>query len=356
MSPTKASLARFNPKLLPRSNASESQRPRSQGSDSERLRERDGMNGHTRQDTSAGLAEPRNAVNGPGVASVWNANRQGLQATPRRRSRTPGKEYTPLKSTRPLVFPHPVASPPEEVREQANGVQTTYADGQAPIPRQPDTGGQFLGANGGPHASQSPDLPSTSTHRGLARATSGMGFSEDGEPSLPSTPVHLGLDAPPKSLKGLLFSSPSRRPKKGTAVARSSPLKPSDPATERPASSVNLPLSNLGPRVFIAKTPRPPPKLEEAEELRMQESLAGLEKQLQDIEDRLIRQTLVSKWQQEDSKEIKELSKLKRDVSTRSTKVMRSREKMLQYKAAKSTDQTQAGLDSMRQDTAEPRP
>ena len=356
MSPTKASLARFNPKLLPRSNASESQRPRSQGSDSERLRERDGMNGHTRQDTSAGLAEPRNAVNGPGVASVWSANRQGLRATPRRRSRTPGKEYTPLKSTRPLVFPHPGAWPPEELREQANGVQATYEDGQAPIPRQPDTGGQFLDTNGRPHASQSPDLPSAPTHRGLTRATSGMGFSEDGEPSLPSTPVHLGLEAPPQSLKGLLFSSPIRRTKKGTSVARSSPLKPSDPATERPASSVNLPLFNLGPRVFIAKTPRPPPKLEEAEELRMQESLARLEKQLQDIEDHLIRQTLVSKWQQEDSKEMKELSKLKKDVSTRSTKVMRSREEMLQYKAAKSTDQTQAGLDSMRQDTAEPRP
>lgn len=351
MSPTKASLARFNPNLLPRSNASEPQRPRSQGSDGERLGTRGVVNGNTQQDTRARLEEPRNTLD---RLSAVSANGQGLRATPRRRSRTPGNDHTPVRSTRPLFVPNPRASPPEEAREAQNGLEATNAEGQALLPRQPNTSGQFVVANGASHASQTPNSPSTPLHGGLPRATSGMDFNEDGEPSLPTTPVHFGLEAPPESPKGLLFSSPSRRPKrKKKGTAKSSPLQLVDAALVRPISISSAPLPNLGPRLFIAKTPRPPPKAEEAEELRMRENLAGLEKQLQDIENCLIRQTLVSMWHQGESKEMKEHSRLKKDVSMRSTKVIRSREEILQHTAAKSTYQDLVSVDSMHQDTAE---
>ena len=345
MSPTKASLARFNPNLLPQSNLSEPLRPRSQGSDSERPRTRDGINGHAYQQARSGLVESSDTVRRSIETPMLGANGQGLRATPRRRSRNLGIHYSPSTSTRPPVFPNPRASPPEEARERGDGLQAIHGVGQAHIPHEPDTEAPSAGTNGVPRTSQSPRLPSTPTHPGLPRATSDVSFSEHVEPSLPSTPIHLGLEDPPERPKGLLFNSPSRRTKrKGPGATNSSPLKPVGPAPEHRVSKSSAPLSNLGPRVFISSTPRPAPNEEETAELRMRESLVALEKQLQDIEHRLIRQTLVSNWQPQDSKEMKELSKLKKQVSAKSTKVSRLREEAQQYGIVRSIDQDPASM------------
>ena len=48
-----------------------------------------------------------------------------------------------------------------------------------------------------------------------------------------------------------------------------------------------------------------------------------MEQQLHDIEDELMKQTLFLKWYQKDGKETKEISKLKKDVLTRSAKISR---------------------------------
>ena len=326
MSPTKASLARFNPSLLPPSNASDPERPRSQGADSEKFRIRGGTNGLTPQISRTGAAEPANTTERTIAAPFPSANGQGLRAAPQRRSRTPGKEYTPLKDTQLLPFPKSRVSLPAEARGQGNGVHATNPEGQPPLPLPSLTGEQVSTTNGAPPASESPHLPSTPTHRGIPGQRSGMGFSEDGEPSLPSTPVHLGLEAPVERPKGLLFSNPNRKSKrKETTATKSSPLKPNDTGPSPSMKTSKSVPSSFGPRIYISSIPQPPPTEKEAAQLRLKESLIAMEQQLQDIEDRLIRQTLFLIWHQEDGKETREISKLKNDILTRSAKISRFR-------------------------------
>ena len=348
MSPTKASLARFNPSLLSRTNATEPQRPRSQGADGERRGARDNTVGNAHQNARDGLGEPRDAF-----GEYSSVNGQGLRATPRRRSRNPRNEYTPSKNTYPAIVQNPRASPPEGAREGRNGIDATDLEGPALYPPQPGVDASFAGTNGALPASPSPNMPSTPTHLGLLRARSGMSFGKDGEPSLPSTPVHLGLEAPPQPPKESLFSSPSQRSKKKEKViTRSSPLKPPEAAPGRAIPPSNRQLSNLGPQIYISSIPQPPSTSEEAEHFRMRDDLARLEKELQDIEDRLIRQTLVSGWQPEGSNATKELAKLRRDASSRGQKISRSRKEMAQNITARSINTDPAGLDRARWGTA----
>ena len=326
MSPTKASLARFNPSLLPPSNASDPERPRSQGADSERHKIQGGTNGLTPQIRRAGVAEPAGTTEKTTATPFSSANGQGLRAAPRRRSRTPGKEYTPMKDAQLLPFPNSRVSLPTESRAQDNGVPATSPKGQAPLPLPPLTGLQVSTTDGALPASESPHLLSTPTHRRIPGHRSGMGFSEDGEPSLPSTPVHLGLEASAERPKGLLYSSPYRKSKRKEKTAKkSSPLKPSNNGPEPcVATSKSVP-SSLGPPIYIPSIPQPPLTEQEAAQLRLKESLIAMEQQLQDIEDRLIRQTLFLKWHQEDGKETREIPKLQKDILTRSAKISRFR-------------------------------
>ena len=153
-----------------------------------------------------------------------------------------------------------------------------------------------------------------------------MSFSEDGQPSLPSTPVHLGLEAPVERPKGLLFNNPNRKSKrKETTATKSSPLKPNDTGPSPSVKTSKSVPSSFGPRIYISSIPQPPPTEKEAAQLRLKESLIAMEQQLQDIEDRLIRQTLFLIWHQEDGKETREISKLKNDILTRSAKISRFR-------------------------------
>ena len=326
MSPTKASLARFNPSLLPPSNASDPGRPRSQGTDSERSKIRGRTNGLTPQIHRAGVAEPASTAERTIAAPFLSANGRGLRAAPRRRSRTPGKEYTPLKDAQPLPIPNSRVSLPAEARGQGNGVHVTDSEGQPPLLLPAITGVQVSTINDALPASESPHLPSTPTHRNNAGQRSGMGFSEDGEPSLPSTPVHLGLEAPADRPKGLLFSSPNRKSKrKEKSAPRSSPLKPSNNGPTPFAKTSKSVPSSLGPPIYISSIPQPPPTEQDATQLRLKESLMAMEQRLLDIEDRLIRQTLLLKWHQEDGKETREISKLQKDILTRRAKLSRFR-------------------------------
>ena len=325
MSPTKASLARFNPSLLPPSNASDPERPRSQGSDNERYKIQGGTNALTPQIRRAGVAETAGTTERTPVPPL-SANGQGLRAAPRRRSRTPGKDYTPLRDAQLLPFPNSTVSLPTESQAQDNGVHATDPEGQLPLRLPPLTGLQVSTTNGALPASENPHLPSTPTHRGIPGQRYGMGFSENGEPSLPSTPVHLGLEAPAERPKGLLFSSPHRKPKRKEKIAKkSSPLKPSNNGPEPSVTTSKSVPSSLGPPIYISSIPQPPPNEQEAAQLRLKESLVAMERQLQDIEDRLMRQTLFLKWHQEDGKETREIPKLQKDILTRSAKISRCR-------------------------------
>ncbi|KAL2047594.1 hypothetical protein N7G274_000636 [Stereocaulon virgatum] len=348
MSPTKASLARFNPSLLSQPNVTEPRRSRSQESDGERRGVSGDTVGNTHQKARDGLEEPR----GP-FGEHSSANGQGLRATPRRRSRTLRDEYTPNKNTYPVIVQNLRASPPDGAREGRNGIDATDTEGQAVYSPRPGFDTSFADTNSAPPASPSPNLPSAPTHLRLLRAGSGMSFDEDGEPSLPSTPVHLSLEAPQQPPERSFFSSPSRRPKrKGKAITKTLPLETPEAAPERSIPPPNRQMSNLGPRIYISTIPQPPPMSEEVEQFRMRDDLARLEKELQDIEDRLIRQTLVSRWQQEGSNATKELAKLRRDASLRGRKILRSREQMAQNMTARRINADSAGMDSAHGGTA----
>lgn len=332
MSPTKASLARFHPSLLSRANSAEPPRPVSKG-----------FNGTVEQDIVAAGGTNSTTGHVAGTAPISRElgnNRvekeQGPLARPRRRSQNRGDVNASAAQIQYSMNPEPQTLPPEEARDEGtavNGTNGTKGGHQEPVQEVADTGITVV------PDSQNSQLPSTPTQRGPYVPTSGMGIGDDGEPSLPSTPSQLGLEPPRERPKGLLFSSPSRRPRrKGRSSAKSSPLKPPDNPPEHPHQKQKSPIANLGPRHYIANTPKPPPPPEEARLLEMQSRLDYLEKQLQDIEDKVLRQLLVSSWQQERSKEAKIIVKQKREVSQRSTRVMQLRDEVLQIQATQSID------------------
>lgn len=328
MSPTKASLARFNPGLLPPSDSAESRIRSGRDLDIQDRHTRDGKNGRQVQ-----LRDQERSTNGAFARPSLGANGTSLEATPQRRSRTPKEDDASSRELRFAITQYLRASPPDGERDTVDGARATQVEGDthdtdryndtAPPADAPTVQAEF----------QNPQQPNTPSNPRVPRTSSGMGQSDDGEPSLPSTPIHLGLERPPERPKGLLFSSPSRRQRReGSSRPKSSPLKPQDPAPDLSISRPPRVYTSLGHRIYLPNMPRPPPRNEETEQYKLQETLAGLEKKLLEIEDSLIRQSLVSRWQQEDGKDMKALTKRKREASQNSTKVSRSREELAQIR------------------------
>lgn len=344
MSPTKASLSRFHPSLLTQANSAEPPKPVSEGLYDTAEQNLVAAGGKDSTDV-AGTAPERSESgnNGP-------EKEQGPLATSRRRSQSPRDGNESAVQVQYSTNPDLRASPPDEARDKGTAVNGTNGGHQEPVQEGADTGVTVV------PDSQISQHPSTPTQREPYIPSSGMGIGEDGEPTLPSTPSQLGIGSPRERAKGLLFSSPSRRPRrKGRSSAKSSPLKlsenpPSDPP-EHPNQTQRSSTANLGPRRYISNTPKPPPSPEEAQLLELQSRLDSLEKQLQDMEDKVLRQLLVSSWQQEGSKEEKTMAKQKKEVSQRSTKVMQLRNEVLQIQATQSIDHVQARPDESDRNT-----
>lgn len=231
LSPTKASLARFNPGLLPRprSAGNEAQRPGSQESAGSGQavtirRSRSAHGGRAQVNGKGRLSEPptpardgeqkADARTGASTkravtASPGRTLGGGLAAAPRRRSQIFGQASPPAKAFKPVKEPVIPVSPPDAAKEDQEVAQETI-DGQLERELQGSTGRRstrFAPANEQLNASENVD---------------------QGEPDLPPTPTQLGLEALPEAPKGL-FSSPSRRPKrKQSSGVKSSPLKPRD--------------------------------------------------------------------------------------------------------------------------------
>ena len=336
MSPTKASLARFHPSLLPRAKSAEPPRSVSKkvhGSSEPGSVVADGMNGTARLVAATPSKELESGING-------GEKEQGLRATPRRRSKTPGEGNASSNKGQFVIDPGPRASRLEEARDAGTAVNDTNGGQQEPIAEEADIGSS--GITFVPD-SQNHQLTSTPTQSGPYFPLSGMGIGEDGEPNLPSTPSQLGLEPPRERPKGLLFSSPSRRSRrKRRSSVRSSPLKPPDVPPDYQNQNRESLVASLGPRRYIANTPKPPPPPEEARLLEMRSKLGDLEKQLQDIEDKILRQLLVSPWQQDGRKEAKGISKQNKEIVQRGAKVVQLRDEILQIQAAQSIDHGQA--------------
>lgn len=357
MSPTKASLARFNPGLLSPSKTTTPRRrgsSGSQGASSQGLIAKPVIN---RDAVMRALSmKPDTAVITTTVAPDHETNGQRIFESPRRRSRTPERETTTSKKAKLSVMEDIRASPPEEAMEADIRVKDIQNVG----PQENSLYGshaqlhqmEIVGVIPTTEPPRSLDTPSQPNLQGSLLS---MGQQEE-EPSLPSTPVQLGLEKPPEPAKGLLFSSPSRRPKRiRIGRAKSSPLKPhpEDPLqqSQRPESS----LSSLGPRVYIVNTPSPLPTAQEAEFLRVEERLAALRKQLQDIGTRILQESLVTGWNDDRSKGTKGFEKQNKEKLARSTKVSHLREELFRLEHANATATDSAGESRVQEITDRPR-
>ena len=343
MSPTKASLARFYPSLLPRAKSAEPPRPVSREKHASIRKPTlgegttNGARAYVASTTLEGLISPTNATE----------NGHGLPVTPRRRSQVPGKGNDPSDQGQSKMISEIRASPPDEVRYECIGVSGMNGGQQQPVADALDL--KNTGVTIVPD-SQDPQVPSTPTQQAPYVPTSGMGIGEDGEPNLPSTPSQLGLEPPRERPKGLLFDSPSKRLKrKRRSTAKSSPLKSPAVLPDHSLQRQKTPAASLGPRRYIANTPKPPPRPGDAHLRQLRNRLGELEKQLQDIEDKLLRQILLSSWHQNRSQEGKDTAKRKKDVVQRSAKIVQLRDEVLQIQAAQSTDQVRAGPEAIDQ-------
>ena len=354
MSPTKASLARFHPSLLPRAKSAEPPRPVS--NEDHGSIERDSAPTGGTNTIAEYVAGTHSKELGSGINGVEKG--QGLQATERRSPRNPVEgNASPNQGQsqgQSVMKPGPRVLPPEEGRDEGTAANGTNGEQHKPV-----TEGEDIGSTGitvDPD-SQNHQLPSTPTQRGLYVPTSGMGIGKDGEPSLPSTPSQFGLESLQKRPKSLLFSSPSRRSRrKGRSSTKFSPSKPPNIPPKHSSQEQKPLFASLGPRCYIENTPKPPLPPEDARLSEIRSRLDNLEKQLQDIEDKLLRQLLVSSWQQDGSKEKNNIAKQKKDIIQRNTKIMQLRDEVLQIQAMQSIDQGQARAEAVNRKVANTKP
>ena len=223
--PTRASLARFNPDLLPQKSPEQVTIPENRRRNSIPLRLNGTTNGEPAHD---GRGSPRRAQ-----SVVANGNTDTSRASPiRARSATPRLLASPTKrqnsvyprrsmtpfnlslpkspsKQRPQVAPNPPASPPLAASEARPGSEEAL---NAQLEPELQASTPSKEHNITPTARASKQLPRT---------------QPNGEPDLPLSPAQLGLEPVPEAPKGMLFSSP-RRLRRRKAGINSSPLKPTD--------------------------------------------------------------------------------------------------------------------------------
>ena len=232
MSPTKASLARFNPNLLPRSrsvgtsaqaefavNANQPQSPRRLNA----LPLRPTTPTSDKKRFSASPVRPLSTSPTKKTQPIAGS----LSAPPRRQSGTPGRASEPV-STPSDTQVQTISNPPSRPPQVNDVVEATLPSAQA-MPTK-----------------ESRRDPGNLTANSLSRTVG----HEAEEPQLPPTPEELGLEARPEPPKGILSSSPTRRVTRRRAALKKSPLKPRDEPVDGtsggipqpPADTQNLPL------------------------------------------------------------------------------------------------------------------
>ena len=237
LSPTKASLSRFNPGLLPRSQSAANGgtkgaarssrnptvgRPRSAHDPADRtigvgklpLPTMPGLQQSAVLD--AGEGPPTNGGGAVTPGPTTQALGGGMSVAPRRFSRTPGRASSAALVSDAELDAVLAASPPETAEERLDVAQEII-DGQLEQELQGSAGKR-------------------STRNQKARDRIEVPASADRtEPELPPTPTQLGLEAPPEPPKGLLYSPSRRPPRKKATGMNSSPLKPRNPPDEVPS-------------------------------------------------------------------------------------------------------------------------
>ena len=328
MSPTKASLARFNPSLLhanDRIMSWEQGKEDSYGFVNPHKKSEGDGNGH--QNAPTAQADETTST------LFLNIDIPDLSSSQIRNPQIGTQGLRISNGTTSHLAEDARASPPEVANDGYGNAQQHQVendglgvDHDAPV---------SYGIHGGTVAATSQHAPSTPTRPAPTGIISGMGLGEDGEPSLPSTPVHLGLEKPSEPPKGLLSDQRIKRPRrKDLASPKPSPLKENEisSAAEVPLGS-SPPRTALGPRLYIAKTPEPPLDLQELDVMSAKERLSSLEERLQHLENDLLRQLLNSDWAGPHDKAIKKIPKIPRmekEVISSSAQVVRLRDEVRQ--------------------------
>ena len=223
LSPTKSSLARFNPSLLPRAVSAQTGLQGQDAPEGEVEKKREDQTRSARQRSLNPTAlrpstpkdkldvqnrtKPRASTASP--SRYGQAQGKSSDRPPRRKSQTP----QPAPSSRPsssyvnAVIP---ASPPQRAqaaRKKTPNIASDQLEHELQEVMAQSTVQDSL-----------PDVTPTLDENAAS-----------GEPELPPTPIQLGLEQAPTPPQGLLFSSPSRRlRKKKPSSVSSSPLKPKD--------------------------------------------------------------------------------------------------------------------------------
>ena len=274
LSPTKASLARFNPDLLHRSGSAEPQRKQEHGSSRpvRRAKTEDrALNDRAHDAPEQSLARSAQVRGEP--------NGVGQSAT----TRVPSSlENTPSKLPRSILSPH------------ANG--------------------ELLEAR---------NLRTPRSRRRRIATTLEDGIP-NGEPNLPSTPTQLGLETPPEKPRGLLFYTPSKRTNRQNQKQNGNSVVESiDPfRTELAASEEQIALK-LGARTYgghfestvvdTASISSPNNPLLQRLELRLKKLQAGLTKltlQTKEADRNLRVKKLMLRKKRQSSRDSREILKL----------------------------------------------
>lgn len=329
MSPTKASLARFNPDLLPRPRSSEPRKQISRKRSSVPTRTSNVNNDEDAFNKAKGfwpnteysVVDARNSRTGleDGMPTVPN----GLSAAPRRKSRTPNVQITPSKLLQTQPAPNELGLPSRNTATAPQPDRHTTESAEE-VEKRRDTLGNGIVID----ESSMKKLPHTPTRGGLP---AGVGPTECSEPSLTSTTSQLGREEPPERLKGLLFVASSRKTTEETELP---PLigkeaGPMQPAMNRTAASI------LGPKVFLKGLPKSAPTpeqvaLQEKNLLRTQ-----TEREVLRLGSSVLEEALLSTWRKPFTvKETAGQLKQQKRLADVSSKLLRLREDIEQLRAS----------------------
>ncbi len=326
VSPTKASLARFNPDLLPRPQSTEPRKSarKSPGTRTSKTKEGDTetiING----DTHARHGNEPTRTNGdsadPGEKNDSPTRDIGLSAAPRRRSRTPSAQPSVSKpSQTQSVYGTRGSKLAASARaRQPNGI--THNNSVATQDHKQQRGITIDQAS-------LEKLPATPTPHGIPP---GAAKGESSEPSLPSTPSQLGLEEPFQRPKGLLFGTPSKMAKLAQEQKKAQNAPPQGPEESlhgEPSATYRPTTLKLGPKLFLMNLPRPPPTPEQAE-LRSKTSICtNLERDVLSLGSNALKAALFSSWEDPAAKESSTVQKQQKKLTDISEKIIHLREKI----------------------------
>lgn len=322
-SPTKASLARFNPGLLPPVRSIGTRRETAGKSPSVRTRksEGDALNGDalngaagisTRTHTEPLIGEADGGRDGAEAAS---APRRGFAAASRGRSQTPTVQHTASR--------HAQTQPAPDLRHHTYKTANTAPPLGKSRPGS-DTGVATQG-NRPPNgviidAYTMDKLPHTPTRHGLPP---GAARIDNAGLSLPSTPSQFGLEAPPGRPKGLLFGKPHDGTKErgeGPSASKSKKAVAKQPSVERSTTST------LGSKIYLRGLPRPAPTIQQIDLHKKITSRRQSEEEILSLGSSHLEDVLLSSWKNPRAKETAGQQRQRKKLTELSRKLLRLRE------------------------------